>query len=106
MPLDQNEKKIKHLVTELRTLHLSTCAHIVSFHGAFYRDAAIYLCLEYMDFGSLADLLKMVDLAIVPERILANIARQVLAGLDYLHNARRIIHRGSHTCARLTCEVR
>ncbi len=55
----QNEKKVRHLITELRTLHLSVCPNIVSFHGAFYKEGAVYLCLEYMDFGSLADLLKM-----------------------------------------------
>jgi serine/threonine protein kinase len=55
----QNEKKVRHLITELRTLHLSACPNIVSFHGAFYKEGAVYLCLEYMDFGSLADLLKM-----------------------------------------------
>jgi mitogen-activated protein kinase kinase 1 len=91
VPLDQNEKAIKHLITELKTLHLSVCPQIVSFHGAFFRDAAIYLCLEYMDFGSLADLLKRVDT--VPERYLAHISRQVLQGLSYLHQERRIIHR-------------
>ena len=119
----QNEKKVRHLITELRTLHLSACPNIVSFHGAFYKEGAVYLCLEYMDFGSLADLLKMASplpLAdsrgngeaaaaaaaaaedeaggangpgCIPERMIATLARQVLVGLAYLHNVRRLIHR-------------
>lgn len=39
--------------------------------------------MEYMDKGSLADLLKVY--AKIPERYIAAIARQTVAGLQYLH---------------------
>jgi serine/threonine protein kinase len=37
IPFDQNEKKIRHLISELKTLFMSKCPNIVSFHGAFYK---------------------------------------------------------------------
>jgi serine/threonine protein kinase len=55
------------------------------------QEGAIYLVLEHMDGGSLADLLRMVRC--IPEKHLATVARQVLRGLTYLHRERRIIHR-------------
>ena len=75
MPLDLTEKKSKQVITELRTLHSSNSPQIVSFHGAFYRENAISLVLEYMDGGSLADALKTVKS--IDERNLAKIAVQV-----------------------------
>lgn len=47
--------------------------------------------LEYMNAGSLADALKVVNTMREPQ--LACIAKQVLQGLQYLHKERRIIHR-------------
>jgi len=45
-------------LVELKALHLSTHPCIVSFYGAFYISATLYLVLEFMDGGTLADLLK------------------------------------------------
>lgn len=91
VPVDLSEKKSKPLVTELRTLNDSKCAQIVSFHGAFYQDGALSLVLEYMDGGSLLDILKSSKR--IPERYLRKITQEVLRGLTYLHNKQRIIHR-------------
>ncbi len=43
IPFDQNEKKIRHLISELKTLFMSKCPNIVSFHGAFYKVRPIIL---------------------------------------------------------------
>lgn len=91
VPIDLDEKKSKQVVTELKMLHESQSPFIVSFYGAFYKDGAFSLLLEYMDAGSLLDLLKLVGK--VPEHVLQLITKQVLHGLMYLHKVRRIIHR-------------
>lgn len=91
MPADQNEKKLKHMITELKTLHQSNCPNIVSFFGAFFKEGALSLVLEYMNFGSLADIMKITPS--IPEKYIAIITKQVLIGLQYLHQERRIIHR-------------
>jgi serine/threonine protein kinase len=60
---------------ELRTLHQSAHESIVSFYDGFYADGCIYIALEFMDSGNLADVLKQVGK--IPELILAKITIQV-----------------------------
>ena len=47
--------------------------------------------MEYMDLGTLGDVVK--QLGQIPEVMLGLIAYQVLLGLDYLHKTKKIIHR-------------
>eukprot|EP00808_Paulinella_micropora_P026784 g6797.t1 len=91
VPLDLSEEKSKRVLTELRTLHNCRSQHIVSFHGAFYKERALNLVLGYMDAGSLLDVLGVTRT--VEEKYLAHITQQVLRGLRYLHKRRRVIHR-------------
>ena len=56
-------------------MHKTQCDHVVSFYDAFYNEGSIYVALEYMDAGSLADVLSKSKT--VPENVLSNIARQV-----------------------------
>jgi serine/threonine protein kinase len=56
--LDINAKKVSELITELRTLHTSNHPNIVAFHGAFFEERAVSLVLEYMNGGSLLDIMK------------------------------------------------
>lgn len=96
VPLDlSEEKKSKQMVTELKTLHSSTCPNIISFYGAFYSEQAVSLVLEFMDCGSLAEALKSTAASgtTLDEKTISQIASQVLRGLAYLHTERRIIHR-------------
>lgn len=81
----------KNIIQELRTLHQSSCPHIVPYHGAFFSDGSISIILDYMDGGSLADVTQA--LGVIPETQLAGLAKQVLQGLTYLHKDIHIIHR-------------
>lgn len=49
------------------------------------------IALELMDLGTLADLYMPGE--VLPEFVIGQIAHQVLAGLDYLHKTRKVIHR-------------
>ena len=68
------------------------CANVVSLLDIVPnpRDGTLSICLEYMDGGSLHDLMK----AALPqrERVVQGIAKQMLHGLQFLH-ALRLIHR-------------
>jgi serine/threonine protein kinase len=48
---------------------------LITFYGCFYRDGAITIALEFMDGGSLANVLSQVGP--IPENVLASIAYQV-----------------------------
>lgn len=81
----------KQIVQELKINQSSQCPYIVVCYHSFYHNGAISLVLEYMDRGSLADVIKQVKTILEP--YLAVACKQVLQGLVYLHNERHIIHR-------------
>ncbi|GLJ30789.1 hypothetical protein SUGI_0610820 [Cryptomeria japonica] len=81
----------KQIVQELKINQASQCQNIVVCYDAFYNNGFISLVLEYMDCGSLADVLK--QLKTILEPYLAVVCKQVLKGLVYLHHERHIIHR-------------
>lgn len=91
IPLDVKESVRKQIILELKTLYRNQSEYIVFLYDAFYTDGSILIGLEYMDGGSLADLLKASGK--IEERVLANITTQVLKGLVYLHKSIHLIHR-------------
>ncbi|CAJ2665324.1 mitogen-activated protein kinase kinase 3 isoform X1 [Trifolium pratense] len=88
------KEKRQQLLTEIRTLCEAPCNEgLVEFHGAFYTpdSGQISIALEYMDGGSLADILRTHRM--IPEPILSSMFRKLLHGLSYLHGVRYLVHR-------------
>lgn len=81
----------KQIVQELKINQASQCSHVVVCYHSFYHNGAISLVLEYMDRGSLADVIRQVKTILEP--YLAVVCKQVLQGLVYLHHERHVIHR-------------
>eukprot|EP00980_Cylindrotheca_fusiformis_P019065 scaffold6433_cov125-Cylindrotheca_fusiformis.AAC.7 len=80
------------LLKELRALCNIDCKCLVQFHGAFLQDDTVTMVLEYMDRGSIEQLLQICPKTKLSERFVASIAYQMLWGLSYLHHE-KIIHR-------------
>lgn len=80
------------LLTEIRTLYGIESEHLVGFYGAYFQDHALSIVLEFCALGSLDQLLaklpKHAD--VVPERVVAAIAMQVLTGLAHLKRVRHV----------------
>lgn len=93
IPLDVDEKVRKQILLELRTLYNTVCPNIVPYHGAFYRDGAFYLVLEYMDAGSLADIIRKTRGRGIPERVIGHMAKGILNGLVYMNKEHHLLHR-------------
>ncbi|KAF3775167.1 Mitogen-activated protein kinase kinase 1 [Nymphaea thermarum] len=86
------EESIRRLIVqELKINRWSQCPYIVVCHHALYDNGIISILLEYMDGGSLSDLIRKVGS--IPEAYLSAICKQVLKGLVYLHHEMHIIHR-------------
>ncbi|XAR67066.1 Mitogen-activated protein kinase kinase [Bertholletia excelsa] len=81
----------KQIVQELKINQAAQCSHVVICYHSFYHNGAISLVLEYMDRGSLADVVKQIKTILEP--YLAVVCKQVLQGLVYLHHERHVIHR-------------
>ncbi|CAB4275295.1 unnamed protein product [Prunus armeniaca] len=88
------KEKRQQLLTEIRTLCEAPCYQgLVEFHGAFYTpdSGQISIALEYMDGGSLADILRLRKR--IPEPLLSSMFQKLLHGLSYLHGVRHLVHR-------------
>ncbi|XP_024530529.1 mitogen-activated protein kinase kinase 3 isoform X1 [Selaginella moellendorffii] len=88
------KEKRQQLLNEIRTLCEAPMAKgLVEFYGAFYSpdSGQISIALEYMDGGSLADIVR--NKKFIPEPILSVITRKVLQGLQFLHGVRHLVHR-------------
>ncbi|KAL4481388.1 hypothetical protein ABPG72_010541 [Tetrahymena utriculariae] len=85
---DQFKKQIN---LELNTLIHCNSEHIIKCYGACFDQGKITIALEYMDMGTLGDLIK--KFSKIPEVIIGIITHQVLKGLEYLHKTMKVIHR-------------
>ena len=76
----------RQICTEIEILRDVDNPNVVKCHDMFDHNGEIQVLLEYMDRGSLE------GMHIANERQLSDLARQILAGLAYLHR-RHIVHR-------------
>lgn len=90
--LELDETKFTQILMELEILHKCDSPYIVDFYGAFFVEGAVYMCMEYMDGGSL-DKIYGKDLGTCDEPCLAYIAECVILGLKELKDVHNIIHR-------------
>ncbi|KAH6602127.1 hypothetical protein BASA61_001444 [Batrachochytrium salamandrivorans] len=87
--LELDELKMSQIIMELQVLHSSHHPNIIDFYGAFFIENCVYMCIEYMDGGSLDKLYG----AGIPENILGMISLAVIEGLYFLKSTLSIIHR-------------
>lgn len=87
--LELEEAKFLQIIMELEILHKCVSPYIVDFYGAFFVEGAVYLCMEYMDGGSLDKIYEDG----VDEPYLAVITDSVVRGLKQLKDQHNIIHR-------------
>ncbi|KAK6913076.1 Protein kinase domain [Dillenia turbinata] len=88
------KEKRQQLLTEIWTLCEAPCSQgLVEFHGTFYTpdSGQISIALEYMDGGSLADVVQIRKR--ISEPVLSAMVQKLLHGLSYLHGVRHLVHR-------------
>lgn len=90
--LELDENKFTQILMELEILHKCDSPYIVDFYGAFFVEGAVYMCIEYMDGGSL-DKIYGKDEGVQDEACLAYITECVILGLKELKDKHNIIHR-------------
>jgi mitogen-activated protein kinase kinase len=87
--LELDENKFAQIIMELDILHRCVSPFIIDFYGAFFQEGAVYMCVEFMDGGSIDKLYKDG----VPENILRKVALSTVMGLKTLKDDHNIIHR-------------
>ena len=89
MRLELDDAKFQSIIMELDILHRCISPYIVDFYGAFFQEGAVYICMEYMDGGSVDKIYGDG----VPENVLRKITYCTTLGLKSLKEEHNIIHR-------------
>ncbi|KAI4707105.1 hypothetical protein J4E89_008044 [Alternaria sp. Ai002NY15] len=87
--LELDDSKFAAIIMELDVLHRCVSPFIVDFYGAFFQEGAVYICMEFMDGGSIDKLYADG----VPEGVLRKITMATTMGLKSLKDDHNIIHR-------------
>ncbi|KAL2871844.1 mitogen-activated protein kinase kinase PBS2 [Aspergillus lucknowensis] len=87
--LELDESKFAQIIMELDILHRCVSPFIIDFYGAFFQEGAVYMCVEFMDGGSIDKLYADG----IPESILRKVALSTVMGLKSLKDDHNIIHR-------------
>ncbi len=87
--LELDEAKFAAIIMELDILHRCVSPYIIDFYGAFFQEGAVYICIEFMDGGSIDKLYGDG----IPENVLKKIAYATTKGLKELKDVHNIIHR-------------
>ncbi|KAJ4457665.1 putative MAP kinase kinase [Paratrimastix pyriformis] len=90
IPMDCSREVRRQINFEIRTLCRLSSPYIISCPDAFFSEGHLYILLEFMDGGSLLDLME--GTGAIPERQLARITKQVLYGLEYCKE-QHLVHR-------------
>jgi serine/threonine protein kinase len=53
-----DHNKRHQLMNDLRSLHKNKCPFLIEFCGALYEEGIVKIALEYMDMGSMKDIIK------------------------------------------------
>ncbi|CAF3498543.1 unnamed protein product [Fusarium graminearum] len=89
MRLELDDAKFTTILKELVILHECVSPYIIEFYGAFFQEGAVYMCIEYMDGGSIDKLYA----GGIPENVLRKITYSTVMGLKSLKDEHSIIHR-------------
>ena len=89
MRLELDDAKFQSIIMELDILHRCVSPYIVDFYGAFFQEGAVYICMEFMDGGSMDKLYGDG----VPEGVLRKVTYATTLGLKSLKEDHNIIHR-------------
>ena len=87
--LELDEAKFAAIIMELDILHRCISPFIVDFYGAFFQEGAVYICMEFMDGGSIDKLYGDG----IPEGGLRKITMSTVMGLKALKDEHNITHR-------------
>lgn len=87
--LELDDAKFTTILKELVILHECVSPYIIDFYGAFFQEGAVYICIEYMDGGSIDKLYG----GGIPEEVLRKITYSTVQGLKSLKDDHNIIHR-------------
>ena len=91
----KTERQRLQVEKEIKLLENLDHPHVITYYNSFKEKDSFYIILEYIDNGSLYDLLRknIKEGKKIEEKIIWDLLVQSLSGLFYLHENKKIIHR-------------
>ncbi|XP_010465472.1 PREDICTED: serine/threonine-protein kinase 3-like [Camelina sativa] len=86
--LEESEDEIEDIQKEISVLSQCRCPYITEYYGSYLHHTKLWIIMEYMAGGSVADLLQSGNP--LDETSIACITRDLLLAVEYLHNEGKI----------------
>ncbi|AEE75633.1 putative protein kinase STE-STE20-YSK family [Arabidopsis thaliana] len=86
--LEESEDEIEDIQKEISVLSQCRCPYITEYYGSYLHQTKLWIIMEYMAGGSVADLLQSNNP--LDETSIACITRDLLHAVEYLHNEGKI----------------
>ncbi|XVF18797.1 hypothetical protein REPUB_Repub11eG0054200 [Reevesia pubescens] len=86
--LEESEDEIEDIQKEISVLSQCRCQYITEYYGSYLHQTKLWIIMEYMAGGSVADLLQSGPP--LDEMSIACISRDLLHAIEYLHNEGKI----------------
>lgn len=85
--LESAEDEVDDIMLEIAILSQLNSPHVTRYHGSFLKATKLWIVMEYCQGGSCADLLRP---GVIGEDYIAIIMREILKGLEYLHQENKL----------------
>ncbi|KAF3442016.1 hypothetical protein FNV43_RR15932 [Rhamnella rubrinervis] len=86
--LEESEDEIEDIQKEISVLSQCRCSYITEYYGSYLHQTKLWIIMEYMAGGSVADLIQSGPP--LDETSIACILRDLLHAIEYLHNEGKI----------------
>eukprot|EP01156_Anaeramoeba_ignava_P001960 Anaeramoba_ignava/a217204_6345.p2 GENE.a217204_6345~~a217204_6345.p2 ORF type:complete len:252 (-),score=66.47 a217204_6345:1051-1806(-) len=83
------EEDIADIKTEINILKKCSHKNIVRYYGTYFKTDSLWIVMEYCGGGSVSDIIETCDTTLNEEQI-ASVCKEVLLGLKYLHEIKKI----------------
>ena len=81
--VENADDEVDDIIQEIAILSGLQSPYVTKYHGSYLKGSDLWIIMEYCSGGSCGDLLKP---GLIPEDYICIIVRELLMGLEYLHN--------------------
>jgi serine/threonine-protein kinase 24/25/MST4 len=81
--VENADDEVDDIIQEIAILSGLQSPYVTKYHGSYLKGSELWIIMEYCSGGSCGDLLKP---GLIPEDYICIIVRELLMGLEYLHN--------------------
>ena len=85
--VENAEDEVEDIIQEISILSELHSPHVTQYHGSYLKGSDLWIIMEFCSGGSCADLLKP---GLIAEEYICIILRELLLGLEYLHNDKKL----------------